>query len=352
MDIERCELELSAPYTIAYETVSAATNLFVRVRTDTEVVGYGCAAPDVGVTGETPDACEAALRRCAVRIRGRDALRRTAVLDALAPAIERCPAAHAAVDMALFDLLGRAASIPVWKLLGGYRASIPTSVTLFIADPDEVVARARQYLGEGFRALKIKGGRDAERDADVVRRVRALAGPEVSLRFDANQGYDIASALHFLEQVRHCDLDVFEQPTPRGHIAELHAITRTTEVAVMADESLLDLRDAFRLARGERVDMVNIKLMKVGGIGQALLVNGVARAAGLEVMVGCMDESALAIAAGLHFALARPNVLFADLDGHLDLVGDPAAGAVHLEGGVLRPNDAPGLGVRDLRVFD
>lgn len=340
------EMRLNEPYEIAYETVDVATNVFLRLETDAGIVGYGAAAPDEQVTGESPESVQRTFRDVIEpALQGAEPLRAALLMETLRTELKGHPSAKAALDIALFDLLGRKAGLPVWKLLGGFRSSIKTSVTIGILPERETLERARDWIAQGFQSLKLKGGADVESDIARIDRVREIVGDDIELRFDANQGYTVEQAIRFVDETRDARIELLEQPTPRTEPALLAHVSRRVHLPVMADESLMSLPDAFQLARHELVDMINVKLMKVGGIAEALQINAVARAAGMEVMVGCMDESALSIAAGLHFALARPNVEYADLDGHIVLEGDPAAGAVRLENGVLFPSDSPGFGV-------
>jgi len=337
--------ELARPYSIAYETVSETTNLFLCIGTDTGPVGFGCAAPDEAVTGESVASAKSAIRYVVEPLLlGSDPLRIAMILERLQEPLAKHPSVRAAVDMALHDILGKRASLPLWKLLGGYRDRIKTSITIGILPVQPTVEMAEMWFRQGFRCLKIKGGANLEEDVERLLQVRAELGAKVELRFDANQGYTVDQTLDLVKRAKRARLQLIEQPTPRGQPELMARISSRSPIPIMADESLVSLRDAFRLAKDDLVDMVNIKLMKVGGIAEAQRINAVSRAAGFEVMVGCMDESALSIAAGLHFALARPNVVFADLDGHIGLMNDPAALAVQLRDGYLHPTGRPGLG--------
>ena len=331
-------MRLSEPYVIAYESVETTTAVFLRIETDRGPTGFGCAAPDEAVCGETADDVLTWLRESAEpALMGQDPL------DVYE--LRASPAATAMVDMALYDIQGKVRGLPLFSLLGGGRHdSIITSITIGILPEAETIVSARRRVGQGFVCLKLKGGLDWEEDAARVLKVREAVGDQVELRFDANQGFTLEESVRFARATAAAALEFIEQPTPRDDLAGLAEVARAIDVPVMADESLVTVADAERICLDHTADLVNVKLMKVGGIQRAVEIDRMAAEAGIPAMVGCMDEPALAIAAGLHLALARPNVRYADLDGHLDLLGDPSNGAVFLEAGRLRPAAKPGLG--------
>lgn len=341
---ERLDLSLSVPYTIAYETVSRTSNFILKIETDGLSVGYGCAAPDLEVTGESPEMVQAALEHVILPfLKGQSPFTYTRILEELKVLCPDSPSAWAMVDMALLDLVSKKAGVPLYHYLGGYKESIETSITIGILKMEETLATAREFTKRGFNILKIKGGLDLQEDIAKMIRLREEF-PATVFRFDGNQGYSVEDSIAFVKATQEVGIQIFEQPTRTKGDHKLGEVTHAVGIPVMADESLKTLDDAFRLAQHDLIDMVNIKLMKVGGITEGMHINSVAKSAGLEAMVGCLDECALGISAGLHFALSRPNVHFADLDGHLDLLNDPFQGLFTLSEGILYPSQAHGLG--------
>ncbi len=346
VEAEIIALSLDTPYQIAYESVSRVTNLLIRIHTNCRTVGFGVAAPDIHITGESAQPALALIQDVVdCELRGKDPLRPAWLMQRLAEPLAKWPSVRGGVNMALYDIMGKTAGMPLFKLLGGFRDRMVTSITIGILPEADTVRVAQEHVRQGFRALKLKGGRNVEEDISRTLRVRDAVGPRIAIRFDANQGYTLEEAIRLVDGTRRAKLEIFEQPTPKGALDLLGRVTRRVSVPVMADESLLNLRDALRLAKGDLADMVNIKLMKVGGIQEASAIDAVARSAGLEAMVGCMDELALGIAAGLAFACGRPNVVYADLDGHIGLMGDPTSASVTLKNGILYPSREPGLGL-------
>ena len=247
-------------------------------------------------------------------------------------------------DIALYDLVSKHARLPLYRFLGGYRDNIPTSMTIGILPVQETLKKARQYVEQGFFILKLKGGRNLNEDIEKMIQLRKEFGKSIALRFDGNQGYTADEALFFIQETASVGIELIEQPTIKDDLQQLHRVTQESHLPIMADESLTNLMDVFHLTRNDAIDLVNIKLMKVGGITNSMHINSVAKAAGVEAMIGCMDECELGIAAGLHVALSRPNIHLADLDGHLDLLHDPFRGMIRLEKGILYPGDGFGLG--------
>lgn len=339
-------LKLKTPYEIAYETIAIAPQVFLEIKTSNpKITGFGCAAPDLEVTCETIETVTRTFNeKVEPVLKNSNPLRIDFQMEKFRNEMIKNPSCMAMLNMALFDILGKYSNLPVYMLLGGFRNKIKTSITIGILPIGETVKEAEKYVRQGFKSLKIKGGNCVLEDIEKVNKVREAIGKKIEIRFDANQGYSVEDTMKFFKHCKQTKIEILEQPTKKNDLMQMKELTNRIDIPVMADESLMTLMDAFKLARRDIVDMINIKLMKVGGITEAVHINSVSKAAGLEVMVGCMDESALAISAGLHFALSKKNVYYADLDGHFDLEDDPAKGAVILKDGMLYPTEKPGLG--------
>ena len=353
----RLEIPLATAYDVAYASFDAVENAVIRLETASGLTGWGCAAPDRHVTGETVednlDALREALAPALLRS-GRSTVEH--LLRAVAEAAPKDPAARAAVDLALHDLWGKERGVSVQTLLGGTGRGIPTSITIGIMNVEETSAAAAEHLARGFEALKIKGGRDPEEDIERVRAVRRAHGPKVAIRLDANQGYTVDQARTVMGALAE-DIEFIEQPVDADDLDGLADLAADAAVPVMADEPVLGPDEADEVMR-RGLKLVCVKLMKSGGLAAAARVCDIAQEHGARVMVGCMDELPISMAGAAHLALSHPAVAYADLDGHLDLIQGVATGGLEIHNGRISVTPTPGLGVRvdesqldEFRVF-
>ncbi len=325
-------LELADTFVIARDARDEADVVQVEVRYEGHT-GFGEAAP-IDRYGESA-ASGLAFLKCSLDALGNDPF----ALEAIGLRLAERPgeqAAKAALDAALHDLCGKLVELPVWRLLGLPRAGPPTSWTIWLGDPDDMARRAER-LGDRFRRLKLKlGGRDGA-DVERVRAVRRVTA--LPLQVDVNEYWSLDEALDALPQLAELGVEYCEQPLRAGDEGGVELKARSP-LPIYVDEDCHTLADVASCA--ERAHGINIKLAKSGGIREAIRMTHAARALGLGVMLGCMLESGLGIAAACQLASLCDHV---DLDGNLLLADDPWPG-VELVDGVQLPSAAPGLGVR------
>jgi L-alanine-DL-glutamate epimerase-like enolase superfamily enzyme len=343
-DVYRMLIPLIQPFVIASATQRAYDGVLLRLRTTDGLEGWGEAAPSPIVTGETPDGVASELWAARKMILALDPLETEQALETVSKYV-RGSSALASVDIALHDLKGQYYAAPLRHLLGGYRPDIETSMTISIREEKETLRQAEETVRKGFRILKIKLGSDPDRDIARVRLLRSCLGSRVRLRLDANQGYTVTAALRVLRSVYGCDVDFCEQPVPMGDLKGLAKVTAGSPVPVMADESVRGSRDLLDIIRLRAASMVNIKLMKAGGILPARRMAAIAEAAGLPCQLGCMIETRVGVTAATHLALACRGIGYADLDGHLHLASDPCQGGVFTSEGRNRLSPGAGLGL-------
>lgn len=344
------DLKLTRPYTIAYERIESVENLFVLIEGENGKIGIGAGSPAEDVTGESIQACETALTEQLEPILvGADIRCCRSLLRRLGSQMADTPAARAAVDIALHDLLGNTIGLPLVDLLGRAHDALPTSITIGIKSVDETRDEATEYTGRGFRFLKVKTGINVDEDIERLVKLRRFVGPSVAIRVDANQGYSRSDYQRFFNETGKVDLEFVEQPMHRSDFDGMRSLPESVRKRSAADECLLSPKDALAcLCPPYPFGIFNIKLMKCGGIAPGLEIAAMAGHKGIDLMWGCMDESIVSIAAALHAALASPATKYLDLDGSFDLARDLVEGGFVLENGWLRPTSQPGLGVTRL----
>ena len=336
------------PFRIAYDVVTSAETVFVRVETRDGLVGWGEAPPAHKITGDTVGTIAAAVKHLAPRLEGLDPTEYWRAWLIINRELRRNTAAKAGVVAAVLDVAGKAADLPVYKLLGGWVTEFETDYTLSLDEPGVMAEEAREWVRKGFKVLKVKLGGPPSKDLERVRAVRDAVGPSVRLRVDANQAWSLKEAIMVSRELAELGVEVIEQPLPARALRDLTVLRAESPIPIVLDESVHDAADALQCLTMGACDGVNIKLAKAGGVLGGLEVGRVVRAAGAKLMIGCMNETRLGITAGAHLVAALGGMDYVDLDADLFLRGEPVKGGIERDGGIIRVPSKPGLGVEVL----
>ena len=359
MKIEKIEtaqisIPLVTPFKTALRTVETVNDLVIKITADNGEVGYGEAPPTAVITGDTLGSIRCAIEEfIAPSLIGMELENLDGIMKKLHGCILKNTSAKAAVDMALYDLFAKECRKPLYQLLGGNKKEIETDLTISVNDVDEMVADSCRAVEQGFRILKIKVGKEGLKDIERIRAIREAVGPDIRLRIDANQGWDAKQAVRIISSMEEMgiEMDLVEQPVPAHDFEGMKYVTANVYTPILADESVFSAEDAIRICQERAADLINIKLMKTGGIYQALKICGIAEEYGVECMTGCMLESKIAVSAAAHLCAAKSIITRADLDGPSLCRIDPYAGGPVYEGPRICMNDSWGLGITDVPVF-
>ena len=345
----RISVPLRVPFKTALRSVNSVEDVIVEIHTDTGAVGYGEAPPTGAITGDTTGAIIGAIQdHIAKSILGRDVDDFEDVLQTVQKCIVKNTSAKAAVDMALWDLYGQLYKIPVYKLMGGARKQIITDITISVNPPEEMARDAVNAVNRGYDTLKVKVGVSPELDVARLTAIREAIGAKTRICIDANQAWTPKQAVRLLNQMQDKGLDIefVEQPVKAHDFEGLKYVTQRSYVPVLADESVFSPEDAMTIMQMGAADLVNIKLMKCGGLYNALKIASAAEVYGVECMIGCMLEAKISVNAAVHLACAKKIITKVDLDGPVLCSEDPILGGAVFDEQLITVSDAPGLGIR------
>lgn len=351
IELKHISIPLKKTFKTALRTVDSAENTVVLIHTDDGLTGFGEAPPTKAITGEDNESIRAAINEYIIpALTGQDMSDMDVLQQKLHGAVSGNNSAKAAVDMALYDLYTRQLGKPLYQYLGGYRNKVETDITISINEPEEMEADAAAAAEQGFSALKLKVGIDAGKDVQRVKCIRNAVGKDMKIRLDANQGWEVDEAIRTIRTLEDLDLDIelVEQPVKARDFAGLKKVKDNVNTIIMADESMFTAQDARELLEMQAADLLNIKLMKCGGIYKALQIVEIAEEYGVECMLGSMVESKISLTAAAHLAAAKKIITRVDLDAAILLKEDPVIGGFHKNIPWFSLDDSPGLGITDV----
>ena len=347
---------LKTPFKTALRTVDAVEDIVVAVDTDSGNIGYGEAPATAVITGDTHGSIVEAIRTCiAPRLIGVDVADLNHIVHLVQTSMEKNSSAKAAVEIAVYDLFGQLYNAPLYRLLGGGDPVITTDITISVDTIDKMVADSIAAVDRGFDSLKIKVGKDIGVDIERVKAIHAAVEGRALLRLDANQGWTAKQAVYALQMLENdgVRLELVEQPVRAQDLDGLKYVTERVHTPIMADESVFGPTEVIELIRMRAADIINIKLMKTGGISNAIRIADIAEMYGVECMIGCMLESSISVAAAVHVAVAKSHAITKiDLDGPSLCAFNPVDGGVSFNEAEISVSDAPGLGIRAIRGLE
>lgn len=339
------EIDLKVPFIISYDRYDVMPTILTRIETESRIVGWGEAVPDQHVTGETWDSTiEIIHHELASLVIGESPFNINLIHKKMNEKIKDVPGAKAAIDLALYDLMGKISKQPVYRLIGGKshkKLDIPQVIS--ILSPKEMAKEAKEYVDQGFKHVKIKVGTDPDTDIKRIRMVREVLPNDVQLRVDANQGWTVNEAIYVIRQTQDCQVDWYEQPTKAGDHEALAEVRKATNVNIMADESVHQMSDLIDIMRVRGADYINIKLMKTGGIYPALQLANLAESYRVPCQVGSMVETAIGTMAGAHLSISQHIIHSNEMVGPLMFKEDVAK--TDYQDGTLVVQDRPGFGI-------
>ncbi|HFD14171.1 MAG TPA: dipeptide epimerase [Epsilonproteobacteria bacterium] len=339
---------LKTPFITSLRRVDALEDLVVIIECDDGTVGYGEGAPTPQITGETMGSMVATVEYIKPHLIGREIEDFDALIKLVHTLIVKNTTAKSALEIALYDLKAKASKLPIYRMLGGTQTKFSTDITISMGEIDKMISDCHNAVALGYDTLKIKIGDNPSKDVERVTAIHKALDRNIKLRLDANQGWTAKESVSLLHALEKQDIiaEFIEQPVAADDIEGLKYIKERVQTPLLADESIFSLKDARQLLEMQAIDYVNIKLAKTAGITQALELADLSKSFGVKCMIGCMLEGPISVAAGVHVASAKADIItMLDLDAVSLLASHPVTTNIEFDESEITLSQDKGLGV-------